>query len=226
MREPFSLGARLLACAELVRSGSAFADIGTDHGYLPVWLMKTGRVSSALAADIGEGPLSSAKHTAEKYHADIKTVLSDGFSELSQEEVDDAVIAGMGGELIAKIISEASWLKDPSKQLILQPMSTPDKLRKFLFANGFDIIIEKAIMDEGKIYSVMLVVFDAGFKKHDRIEEYMGKIVPGSEFSREYAEKVLRILKNKLRGFEHQNDEAAIENMNELIDSIKSVYLQ
>ena len=92
MSKLFSLGPRLKKCADFVRPNVRVADIGTDHGYLPIWLLKSGKAVSAVAADIGAGPLESAKNNAVKYHADLETVLSDGFDKVLS--FDDAVIKG------------------------------------------------------------------------------------------------------------------------------------
>lgn len=224
MREIFTLGSRLQKCADFVRDGARFADIGSDHGYLPIWLMRMGKVKSAVAADIGQGPLSSAEGNAEKYHTNIKTVLSDGFDKLSAEEVDDAVIAGMGGGMISNIIKRAPWLMDKSKRLILEPMTAIPELRQFLFENGFDIVREEAVVDEKKVYSVMLVTF-TGESEHDEIEKYMGKIIPASDYSCEYANKVVFQLKNKLKGFEHSDSKDKVTETENLIRQIEERYL-
>ena len=125
MREKtlFQLGSRLGLCAAMVRPGCRLADIGTDHGYLPVWLAKTGVIRSAVAADVREGPLQSARQNIERYGVEeqVTARLSDGLDLVSAQEADDIVIAGMGGELIARLVDRAAWLRDPQKHLILQP---------------------------------------------------------------------------------------------------------
>ena len=108
------LDERLSLCAQMVRDGAAVADIGTDHAYLPVYLVECGKIHKAIAADVREGPLENAKGNISKngFDQQIKTVLSDGLEKISPDEADDIVIAGMGGELIIRIISAAAWLKD------------------------------------------------------------------------------------------------------------------
>lgn len=225
MRDLFSLGPRLSKCAEYVREGCRFADIGSDHGYLPIWLMLRGRVTSAIAADIGEGPLSAAERNAGKYHCSIKTVLSDGFENISPQEVEDAVIAGMGGGLMISIISAAPWLKDSSRHLVLQPMTMVPELRRWLSDEGFAILREEAVMDEGKVYSVMSVAFSPESAALDELRIYMGKIVSGSEFSREYAVKTLKKLSDKLKGHTHRGEKDEAAAAEQLIAAINRVYL-
>ena len=164
MREKtlFQLGSRLGLCAAMVRPGCRLADIGTDHGYLPVWLAKTGAIRSAVAADVREGPLQSARQNIERYSVEeqVTARLSDGLDLVSAQEADDIVIAGMGGELIARLVDRAAWLRDPQKHLILQPMSSAEDLRAFLLEKGFGVFREDAVQEDGHVYSVMLVWYD------------------------------------------------------------------
>ena len=164
MREKtlFQLGKRLGLCAAMVRPGCRLADIGTDHGYLPVWLAKTGAILSAVAADVREGPLQSARQNIERYGVQdqVTARLSDGLDLVSAQEADDIVIAGMGGELIARLVDRAAWLRDPQKHLILQPMSSAEDLRAFLLEKGFGVFREEAVQEDNHLYSVMLVWYD------------------------------------------------------------------
>lgn len=212
MRELFSLGARLQKCADFVRRGSKLADIGTDHGYLPIWLLKSGKLSKAIAGDINQGPLNTARLNAEKYSVELTTVLGGGFSCIRPEDVEDAVIAGMGGELIAQIVSEAPWLLLENRRLILQPMTAADKLRKALYAMGFCLIKEELVKEGGKLYSVMLAT--QGVDKRQDI--YMGAVLPGGEYSADYAAFVVKGLKNRakgLRGEELEKLESAMQEI-------------
>ena len=225
MRDLFSLGPRLSKCAEYVREGSKFADIGTDHGYLPIWLRLKEKVNTAIAADIGEGPLSSAKKNAARYRCEIKTALSDGFKNIAPAEVEDAVIAGMGGGLMISIITAAPWLRENNRHLILQPMTMVPELRKWLSDEGFFIEKEETVMDENKVYSVMSVYFDPNEPRLDETEIYMGKIMPGTEYSREYAEKVLKKLSDKIKGHSHRGEREEAEKAEALSKKIAEIYL-
>ncbi len=221
----FTLGNRLFLCSSFVRENSRFADIGSDHGYLPVYLMKNGRVKSAIAADIGEGPLSYARKNAAKYNADIECILSDGFKNIDPNSFDDAVIAGMGGELISTIISNAEFLKNTNYRLILQPMTAEPELRIWLSENGFVIEEEKACTDSGKLYTVMCVSFaDKEKSKITEEEIYVGKLNPNDELSREYAKKVVKRLNNRIFGANHRGEIEEAEKINALVSKIEEMY--
>ena len=150
-----ALDGRLLAAASLVREGAVFCDVGTDHAYLPIHLVESGRAVRALATDVREGPLSSARtHIAEKglCHR-IQAVLTDGLAGLGEAGITDVAICGMGGELIARILSDAPFLKKEETRLILQPMTRPAAVRSYLAENGFVIDEERLCTAAGRIYS-------------------------------------------------------------------------
>ena len=220
------LDPRLAKCAEFVREGVRVADIGTDHGYLPIWLLQAGKAEFAVAADINREPLDSAVRNAEKYGETerMRFVLSDGLHGLTAEDAEDIIIAGMGGELILRIMSEAPWLCDAEKHLVLQPMTTAAQLRSGLAALGFWIDREEAVFDGKKIYSVLSVRFTGKMSAVSPLYEHMGKIEPHSEHSARYAESVLHNLTNKLRGAEHTGGET--ESLRQVIGEIRRVYLE
>lgn len=150
---------RLRTVADLVPRGAHFADIGTDHAYLPTWLILNGMIDYAIAADLRQGPLERARATAEKYavadRMDFR--LCDGLSGVNQEEVDTVVIAGMGGETIAHILACAPWTKQPEITLILQPMSAQKDLRQWLGSNGYRIEKECIAREDKTLYNILLV---------------------------------------------------------------------
>ena len=132
---------RLRSVAELVPRGARFADVGTDHAYLPVWLLQQGRITGAVASDLRPGPLERARGTAEKYgltgRMDFR--LCDGLSGIQPDEVNTIAIAGMGGETIAAILAAAPWTWERECLLLLQPMSAQPFLRRWLQAHGYTI---------------------------------------------------------------------------------------
>ncbi len=152
---------RLLACSELVRDGAVLADVGTDHAYLPIYLLEKGKIGRAVLSDINQGPLNKARENAEKagFIHKVELRLCNGASELSHFGATDYAICGMGGELIAEIIERAPHLKDENINLILQPMSKPEALREYLFTNGFEIQKERYVTDTGKHYVCILARF-------------------------------------------------------------------
>ncbi|WP_052446679.1 Nif3-like dinuclear metal center hexameric protein [Candidatus Soleaferrea massiliensis] len=159
MQKP-ALSARLQLAASFVRQGSVVADIGTDHGYLAAYLVADGRCPSGYASDIHEQPLEKARETIRACGLEdrIQTVLSDGLLSLPKGCAQDIVIAGMGGDMIAKIIEEAPWLRDEHIRLVLQPMTKMDELRRYLYQNGFGLLREEAVEDGEFVYTVMQAV--------------------------------------------------------------------
>ena len=151
------LSPRLQCIADHVKPGALLADVGTDHGYLPVWLLQNRRISRAIASDIKEGPLSRARSTAMSYGLAnrISFRLCDGLSGIKPGEADTVVIAGMGGEVIDGIIKGADWLHSGETTLLLQPMTKAEVLRRSLSENGFRIKREKLVRDRGTIYAVI-----------------------------------------------------------------------
>ena len=153
------LSDRLEMIASFVEHGNRLADIGTDHGYVPIYLVQTGRVPSALAMDVRKGPLLRAEeHIREAgLSGRIQTRLSDGLKKLAPGEADTVVIAGMGGELMIRILDEGRHMWDSLRRLILSPQSELQKVRHFLSQEGFCILGENMVKDEGKYYTVMEV---------------------------------------------------------------------
>ena len=177
--EQIKINDRLLTAIPFVREGKRFADIGTDHAYLPIYLMDKGIISCAVAADINQGPLDKAQENITKYgfNESISTVLCDGLSKIEPDSVDDIAIFGMGGELIVKIIDEASWVKDTDKRLILQPMTHPEKLREYLTKNGFLIVGETLSFDRGKIYQTICAQYDGIVREYDAFTYAFGEYI-------------------------------------------------
>lgn len=151
------LDPRLSLVASFVRPGSVLADVGTDHAYLPVFLVKTGRCPCAVASDLREGPLLNAKQTVREHGLEdrIRTVLSDGLDALEPRCADDVALAGMGGILIAELLARASWLRDPAVRVIAQPMSHAEDVRLWFFQNGFRLEREACAVDGLHCYVAM-----------------------------------------------------------------------
>lgn len=158
MKRLFSLSPRLQAVADLAPRGKSLADVGSDHGQLPVWLVHQGVVPRAVATDIRPGPLSRGQELARRWEVDdrIDFRLCDGLSAVRAEEAETVTIAGMGGETIAGILAAASWTVEPGHCYILQAMSGMDGLRRYLSDNGY-LICRELLVSEGETLYVILV---------------------------------------------------------------------
>jgi tRNA (adenine22-N1)-methyltransferase len=156
------LSTRLQAVADWVPKGARLADIGTDHGFLPVWLVKYGIIDFAIAADLREKPLETAKHSAARHGLSDKISfrLCDGLADIKPEEVDTVSIAGMGGETIVSILKAAPWTLDRNTRLLLQPQSASNELRSFLCEKGYRILRETIAREENRFY--ILIEAEAG----------------------------------------------------------------
>jgi len=200
--QPITLKGRLSCCARLVREGSRLADIGTDHGYLPIALCEAGQIPSALACDINPLPLQSAQENIARHGLSERIVTreGDGLAPVAADEADDVVIAGMGGELIAAILDRCAWVKDASKRLILQPMTRHEALVRWLYESGFRIIRQEAVRDDGKVYTVILAAYDGIIRPCDRCAAMTGSLTPDSEEAVAFLQKCLRRLRKQSIG--------------------------
>ena len=206
-----SVGKRLLSAAKFVRQGAYFADVGTDHAYLPLFLLGEGIIERAVCADINEGPLESARKNAAEVGFSDKIIfkLSDGAAELCDMGITDYAICGMGGELIADIIERAPHLKDGSLNLILQPMTRQSSLRRYLYENGFEVLEESYSFDAGKYYLCMLVKYSGVSKEISDFEAEFGDLSDVCSMSDEkigYIEGKLKALYKAALGKESQGD--------------------
>lgn len=172
------LDQRLRLAADLVRQGSRVADIGTDHAHLPVALVREGRCPSAIASDVREGPAANARRTVAEagLEESVSVRLGDGLHTVQANEIDDIVIAGMGGETIAAILEEAPWVKDGHYRLILQPMTRAEKLRAYLFASGFSILEERVTCVGHHRYTVLCVSYTGTPLAADEALCHVGRI--------------------------------------------------
>ncbi len=204
----------------MVRKGSVVADIGTDHAYLPAYLVLNGISPSALACDLRKGPLDNAKKTVEQYGiADKITLrLSDGFDKIEPFEADDFILCGMGGTLMAELLARASWLKDSNKRIILQPQSHAEDVRIFLIENGFSIICEDACTDMGKLYCAMAAEYTGEMKETNISYIYTGELPKCKKpEAKLFLNKVAERLKIKLKAEKEYGSPEEAENINNIL---------
>ena len=140
---------RLAAAASLVDGSGKVVDVGTDHAYLPVWLIQNGKCRHVLASDVGVLPLGNAEKTLRRCGLEtaVSLRISDGLKNIRPEEADEIVICGMGGTLIAQILNDAPWIRRPEMRLVLQPMTHGEDVRRYLCENGFSIRKELCVTE-------------------------------------------------------------------------------
>jgi tRNA (adenine22-N1)-methyltransferase len=148
------------AVAAMVTPGGVLADVGTDHGYVPIALLQRQKIRGAIAMDINRGPLTRAQENIAAAHLEdyIETRLSDGLAAAQPGEADSILIAGMGGEMILHILSEGQEVCEAAGELILQPQSDIRKVREYLRENKYKIVDEDMVCEDGKYYPMIRAI--------------------------------------------------------------------
>ena len=207
---------RLLACAEYVRQGDVVADIGCDHGYLGIHLLKSGIAKRIIAADINEGPLQAARNNARKFGVEDQMTfhLSDGVK-LVPQDFDTLVCAGMGGDTMVSILDAAPWLRDSRYRLILQCQSKTPLLRRYLSENGWHIAQESVLKDGRFLYTVMEDLWNPDTPRLTVGQWYLPPALLTNAYP-ETAEYVFRILEGLRLAAEHRNDPEKKQALKEL----------
>lgn len=211
-----NIGTRLMCAASMVECCRKIVDIGTDHAYLPSYLVLNGKAEDVLACDIGVMPLKNAEKTVNAFELKDKIALriSDGLKSVSPDEADEIIICGMGGNLIVDILSEARWIKRSGMHLILQPMTHSEDVRRFLCKNGFSIAQEKFVVDNKKIYCCISAHYTGNFSEIDPGFYYFGFLPPADEVAKEYVQKQLRRVNIKLDALKNSDsDNEAIQSL-------------
>ncbi len=228
------LSKRLCAVAELVENGSILADIGTDHGYIPLYLAESGRIPSAIAMDVNRGPLERAeRNIRERGYADrISVRLSDGFAALAEGEAQSAVIAGMGGALMIRILRDGERIVRTLRECILQPQSEIEKVRAFLVREGFSFIREDMVEEDGKYYPMMKVRPPSDGAQGSGVllsgdwtetELCYGKLLLSQRHPvlRRYLEREIRLYEKIIGELEEKGSEHAADRRRELGDRLE-----
>ncbi|CEI73445.1 tRNA (adenine(22)-N(1))-methyltransferase [Romboutsia hominis] len=152
---------RLLKIASLVTKGKKIADIGTDHGYIPVHLLNEGYIDFAILADVNKGPLENARKEVRHNNLSDKVDLrlGSGIEVLKKGEVDEVIIAGMGGILISELLEANIEVAQSTEKFILQPMQAQKELRKYLLNNGYEILDEVLVREDFRIYEIIVAKY-------------------------------------------------------------------
>ena len=204
-----TLDKRLLSCADFVRAGAVFADIGTDHGYLPLFLLREGRIKRAYLSDVNKGPLSSAERNAaaEGLSDKCEFILTDGAAALKDKGITDYAICGMGGELISRIIKDAPHLFTEGVRLILQPMTKQECVRASLAEWGFAIVGERFSFDSGKYYATIAAEYTGVSYTLSEVDAELGFDIPHDGDRVEYLgyldgkrKAILKAIEGKIKG--------------------------
>ena len=185
---------RLLACCAFVYPGDRIADVGCDHGYLSIHLLTQGIASSAIASDLREGPLQSARDNAAKFGVTekIEFCLSDGVQSIPRD-FDTLVCAGMGAHTMISILESAPWLRDSRYRMILQCQIKTPMLRQYLTEHGWAVTREAVLRDGKFLYTVMEVIFDPTAPRLTPGQCYITPILSGEDVG-EYRQWVLKDL--------------------------------
>lgn len=203
------LSPRLKQIAELVPPCETFADIGTDHAYLPVYLINKGICKLAIASDLREGPLSRAEETARLFGAEdrVSLRLGSGFETLKDGEVSVAAVAGMGGVLTAELLKSSEKTVKALKTLILQPMTAVYELRVFLYENGYKVEEEYLVKEEDKLYHILKVLPNAEENEKTEIDLFFGdRIKKDSPYYNEYKKRQIKKLECRISGMKKSKD--------------------
>lgn len=205
-RKQLALQPRLHLLARLVPEGCRLTDVGTDHGYLPVALLQQGRITAAIASDIGAEPLEHARRTAMQYGVDgMDFRLCAGLSGVAPEETDVIVIAGMGGETIISILQDAPWTADGQHRLLLQPMTKSAALRHWLADNGYTFTDEHLVEDKGRVYPI-LCVKGGVFRPLTEAEALCGVLLADDPLYAAYLTEHITKLRRSAEGLRRSSD--------------------
>ena len=204
---------RLLKIASLVDNGKRIADIGTDHGYIPVYLLNQNKIQYAILGDVNKGPLENARKevTRNKLQDKVDLRLGSGIEVLKENEVDEIIIAGMGGMLINNLLKANEKVAHTTEKLILQPMQAPEELRMFLYQNGYKILDEHLVREEHRLYEIIVCKYEGLEPQEiDPIYYEIGlKLIENNDpLLNDFIENKIRINQNVLKKLEGKKGKA------------------
>lgn len=210
------LSKRLAAIANFVPSGASVVDVGTDHGYIPVFLAQRGDVKHIIASDINREPLASAQNSAEHFGVTecIDFRLCNGLYAVKPEEADTVVIAGMGGEMISSILDDAPWTKY-GVRLILQPQSKIGELSNWLDNFGYAIEDAQLVKEDGRIYMILVVRGGKNRVPLSCAEIYVDRVLlkKRDPLLPEYLDMLIAKFSRSLEGMKKAKDEVGVDTL-------------
>ena len=222
---------RLLKIANLVTPNKRLADIGTDHGYIPVYLLNKGVIDFAILADINKGPLENARSEVNrnKLQEKVDLRLGSGIEVLKKGEVDEIIIAGMGGILIADLLEANKEVAHNTEKLILQPMQAQEELRIYLLNNGYEILDECLEKEDFRLYEIIVAKYTGrNTNVEDNIYYEVGKklIENKDKLLPEFIENKIKKYNNIIEKLGDNNSEAVVSKRNlanERIEKLKKL---
>lgn len=232
MNEMPFLDQRLKTISEYVDKDSVAADIGTDHAYLVAYLAATGKIKKAYACDINILPIKNAEKTVEKYNLwdKISCILTDGLNGLPMDEIDDIIIAGMGGNTIIAIL-EACRENLKGKKLILQPMTKFEHLREYLITHGFQLKEEHPVVSGKFVYTLMICEKNGKSAPKDRTYKFLGEIMNSPEPEKfRYLKRIYINISRRLEGLlktaGHEEEKQTYREVLEKIENYGGVNIE
>ena len=224
MKVPISR--RLLCCAGLVPAGAQVADVGCDHGYLGIYLLREGIAQWVVATDLREKPLQKARQNAAQFGTADRMDFSvaDGLAAVDAAQVDTIVIAGMGGDNIAAILEAAPWVRDPQYTLILQPQTSGNDLRRYLGRAGFSIETERLVRDGGFLYFTILARYGGG-RPLTPGEQYLSQqlLHSGDALLPDYFDRILPALERTVAGIRAGGDQQKLQYYQQALDEVREM---
>lgn len=219
---------RLLKIASLVDEGKKIADIGTDHGYIPVYLLNNNKIDYAILADVNKGPLENAKKEVRHNKLDNKVDLrlGSGLEVLNQNEVDEVIIAGMGGILISELLEAKKSVSQTVEKLILQPMQAQNELRKYLYNNGYEILNEVLVKEDFRIYEIIVAKYTGKNTEvsDDIYYEIGSKLIENNDkLLNEFINKKINSYEGIISKLEGKNGSSIEAKRNSTINTIKKL---
>ena len=220
------LSDRLQTIANFIPKNTIVGDIGTDHGYIPIYLIENEISKKVIATDISKNSLDKIINSVKgtKYEKDIDMRLGDGLDPIKPFEVDTVVIAGMGGLLIRDILDKDKDKRDSITNFILQPNIATEELRKYLYENNFEIVDEKLVKEDGKFYEVIWAKKGKAYVDQDIYYEIGEKLLANRDpLLEEFLNNRIQMNEEILKELEGKETQRTMDRYRELTENIKEL---